>query len=224
MVMASWCQRCHFIIFWPPCFQWKLTCHSYHCSPACNMALFHWFLSRVSLSWGRFRCTWVWLPFILLEFNEEADWLYFWYMTADISSPTVPSCLRSERAISQARCSLLWCWREFQTRPACHTHECHRRPMAPTALSIHFETSLGACPAFIPFHALGVHVWLHPSYIKNPIWGGTRPTYSSHWGSRTIVSGTALSPCTYEITESSKTPWIRYCNPHLIKEGKEAQS
>lgn len=155
------------------------------------MALFHWFLSRLSLSWRRFRCTRVWLPCILLEFNEEADSIFD--VTADISSPTIPSCLKSERAISQARCSLLWCWREFQTRPACHTHKCHRRPMAPTtALLIHFETCLGACPAFpkslivwaiIPFHALGVHVWLPPSYITNPIWGGTHPTYSSHWWS-----------------------------------------
>lgn len=103
----------------PPCFRWKLTCHSYHCFPACNMALFHWFLSRLSLSRRRFRCTWVWIPCILLEFNEEADSIFD--VTADISSPTIPSCLKSERAISQARCSLLWCWREFQTRPACHT-------------------------------------------------------------------------------------------------------
>lgn len=191
------------------------------------MVLFHWFLSRLSLSWRRFRCTWVWLPCILLEFNEEADSISD--VTADTSSPTIPSCLKSERALSQARCSLLWCWREFQTRPACHSHECHRRPMAPTtALLIHFETGLGACPAFpkslivwaiIPFHALGVHVWLHPSYLTNSIGEGPIPHTVPTGEARTIVPGTALSPCTYEITESSKTPWIRYCNPSPIWQG-----
>lgn len=123
-------QRCHFIIFWSPCFWWKLTCHSYHCSPICNMAFFHWLLSRFSPSWVWLWWTWVWFSFILLEFNEGSDSSFdIWLLI--VSSPTVPSCLKSERVLARPGVPSFGAGGDFKPDKPGHTHECHRSTMPP---------------------------------------------------------------------------------------------
>lgn len=110
-----------------------------------------------------------------------------------VSSPTIPSMSQIWASFSKARRSILWCWWWFQIRQAWpHTrmspqyHASYHSLLSPFIFKPAWEhdplspESLTVW-AIIPFHALRVHVWLHQSYIKNQIWGGTHPMYSSYW-------------------------------------------